>query len=78
MDRVSRGTPSLDIKELNISRYYGKKSMGKNKNKLTEERKKEVEFIDWALTKVSQGELRTNYYKLLKQYEKEYGRMDKD
>mgnify|MGYP003669812693 CR=1 FL=1 len=28
-----------------------------NKNKSTEERKKEVEFIDWALTKVSQGEL---------------------
>tara|TARA_R110000803_G_scaffold78873_3_gene144187 strand:- start:363 stop:533 length:171 start_codon:yes stop_codon:yes gene_type:complete len=39
-----------------------------NKNKSTEERKKEVEFIDWALTKVSQGELRTKYYELLIEY----------
>jgi hypothetical protein len=32
---------------------------------------KNVSFLDWALTKVSQGELRQNYYKLLKQYEEE-------
>ena len=45
-----------------------------------EEKRKEqnVKFADWALTQVSQGEFMENYYKLLKQYEKEYGRMDKD
>jgi hypothetical protein len=31
----------------------------------------ESNFLDWALIKVPQGELRMNYYKLLKQYRKE-------
>ena len=31
----------------------------------------ESNFLDWALNKVPQGELRMNYYKLLKQYRKE-------
>ena len=45
-----------------------------------EEKQKEqnVKFADWALTQVPQGKFMENYYKLLKQYEKEYGRMDKD
>ena len=41
-------------------------------------RDKERQFVDWALQRVSQGEFRKNYYKLLKQYEEENGRMVKD
>jgi hypothetical protein len=36
-----------------------------------EVRDREREFATWALERVSQGEFRTNYYKLLKQYEEE-------
>jgi len=43
-----------------------------------EVRDRERKFVTWALKRVSQGEFRKNYYKLLKQYEKEYGRMDKN
>ena len=32
---------------------------------------KERQFADWALQRISQGEFRQNYYKLLKQYEEE-------
>jgi hypothetical protein len=39
---------------------------------------KERQFVDWALERVSQGEFRQNYYKLLKQYEEENGRMVKN
>ena len=46
--------------------------------KLKEVRDKERQFADWALERVSQGEFRENYYKLLKQYEEENGRMVKD
>ena len=41
-------------------------------------RDKERQFVDWALQRISQGEFRKNYYKLLKQYEEENGRMVKD
>jgi len=41
-------------------------------------RDKERQFVDWALEKVSRGKLRQNYYKLLKQYEEENGRMVKN
>jgi hypothetical protein len=41
-------------------------------------RDKERQFVDWALQRVSQGEFRKNYYKLLKQYEEENGRMVKN
>jgi hypothetical protein len=45
-----------------------------------EEKQKEqnVKFADWALTQVPQGEFMENYYKLLKQFEEEYGRVDKN
>ena len=45
-----------------------------------EEKQKEqnVKFADWALTQVPQGEFMENYYKLLKQVEEEYGRVDKN
>lgn len=46
--------------------------------KLKEARDKERQFADWALKRISQGEFRENYYKLLKQYEEENGRMVKD
>ena len=46
--------------------------------KLKEVRDKERQFTDWALKRISQGEFRENYYKLLKQYEEENGRMVKD
>jgi hypothetical protein len=46
--------------------------------KLKEVRDKERQFADWALKRISQGEFRENYYKLLKQYEEENGRMVKD
>jgi hypothetical protein len=36
-----------------------------------EQRDKERQFADWALQRISQGEFRQNYYKLLKQYEEE-------
>ena len=49
-----------------------------DEKRLKEQREADVKFADWALTQVSQGEFMENYYKLLKQYEKEYGRMDKD
>ena len=42
------------------------------------QRKQNVKFAEWALAQVPQGEFMENYYKLLKQYEKKYGRMDKD
>ena len=32
----------------------------------------EAKFATWALKRVSQGEFRENYYKLLKQYEEEH------
>jgi len=41
-------------------------------------RDKERQFVDWALERVFQGKLRQNYYKLLKQYEEENGRMVKN
>ena len=43
-----------------------------------ERKDKERQFVDWALQRISQGEFRKNYYKLLKQYEEENGRMVKD
>ena len=43
-----------------------------------EQRDKESQFANWALEKVSRGEFRQNYYKLLKQYEEENGRMVKN
>ena len=45
-----------------------------------EEKQKEqnVKFADWALTQVPQGKFMENYYKLLKQFEEEYGRVDKN
>jgi len=43
-----------------------------------EQRDKERQFVDWALERVSRGKLRQNYYKLLKQYEEENGRMVKN
>ena len=43
-----------------------------------EVRDKERKFATWALTQVSQGEFRENYYRLLKQYEEENGRMVKN
>ena len=45
-----------------------------------EEKQKEqnVKFADWALTQVPQGQFMENYYKLLKQFEEEYGRVDKN
>ena len=46
--------------------------------KLKDVREAEVKFADWALQRISQGEFRKNYYKLLKQYEEENGRMVKD
>jgi hypothetical protein len=48
------------------------------KEKLDEVRDKERRFADWALKRVLQGEFRENYYKLLKQFEEENGRMVKD
>jgi len=45
---------------------------------LKEIRDKERRFADWALKRVSQGDFRENYYKLLKQYEEENGRMVKN
>ena len=48
------------------------------KEKLDEVRDKERQFADWALQRISQGEFRENYYKLLKQFEEEYGRVDKN
>jgi hypothetical protein len=36
-----------------------------------EVRDRERKFATWALKRVSQGEFRENYYKLLKQYEEE-------
>ena len=36
-----------------------------------EQKDKERQFADWALQRISQGEFRQNYYKLLKQYEEE-------
>lgn len=41
-------------------------------------RDKERQFVDWALLRVLPGEFRKNYYKLLKQYEEENGRMVKN
>ena len=38
----------------------------------------EAKFAAWALKRVSQGEFRENYYKLLKQYEEENDRMVKN
>ena len=46
--------------------------------KLKDVREAEDKFADWALQRISQGEFRENYYKLLKQYEEENGRMVKD
>ena len=46
--------------------------------KLKEVRGKERQFVDWALLRVSQGEFRKNYYKLLKQFEEENDRMVKN
>ena len=46
--------------------------------KLKEVRGKERQFVDWALLRVLPGEFRKNYYKLLKQYEEENGRMVKN
>ena len=46
--------------------------------RLKEQREAEAKFATWALQKVSQGKFRKNYYKLLKQYEEENGRMVKD
>ncbi len=46
--------------------------------RLEEVRDKERRFADWALKRVPQGEFRENYYKLLKQFEEENGRMVKD
>lgn len=43
-----------------------------------EQRDKESQFANWALQRISQGEFRQNYYKLLKQYEEENGRMVKN
>ena len=43
-----------------------------------EQRNKERQFADWALQRISQSEFRQNYYKLLKQYEEENGRMVKN
>ena len=43
-----------------------------------EQRDKERQFVDWALERVSRGKLRQNYYKLLKEYEEENGRMVKN
>ena len=46
--------------------------------KQKEVRDAEVKFITWALKRVLPGNFRQNYYKLLKQYEEENGRMVKD
>jgi len=46
--------------------------------KRKEVRDKERQFADWALLRVSQGEFRKNYYKLLKQFEEENDRMVKN
>ena len=48
------------------------------KEKLDEVRDRERQFADWALKRVSQGDFRENYYKLLKQFEEENGRMVKN
>lgn len=39
--------------------------------RLKDVREAEAKFATWALQRVSQGEFRENYYKLLKLYEEE-------
>jgi len=46
--------------------------------RLKELREADVKFADWALQRVLPGNFMENYYKLLKQYEEENGRMVKD
>jgi len=46
--------------------------------RLKDVREAEAKFATWALQRVPQGEFRENYYKLLKQYEEENGRMVKN
>ena len=50
----------------------------RGEKRLRDVREAEAKFATWALQRISQGEFRENYYKLLKQYEEENGKMVKD
>mgnify|MGYP001575181000 FL=1 len=49
-----------------------------DEKRLKELREADAKFADWALQRVPQGQFMENYYKLLKQYEEENGKMVKD
>ena len=49
-----------------------------SKEENEKQKEQNVKFADWALTQVPQGKFMENYYKLLKQFEEEYGRVDKN
>ena len=68
----------LKLLEAPEPRSISRQMSRSREKRLKDVREEEAKFATWALKRVLQGEFRENYYKLLKQYEEENGRMVKN